>query len=87
MLVVSTKLSEWLGLYTINWILRNAMTVGVSTFNCFQPELRRALEQLGRGRFFSSPLLGLAEEEMNKVIDLLPVLPRSYPMQIGALIV
>ena len=28
-LVISTKLSERLELYTINWILRNAMTVGV----------------------------------------------------------
>nr|WP_296969939.1 diadenylate cyclase CdaA [Tepidanaerobacter sp. EBM-38] len=69
-LVVSTKLSEWLGLYTINWILRNAMTVGViALLVVFQPELRRALEQLGRGRFFSTPLLGLGEAEMNKVID------------------
>lgn len=69
-LVVSTKLSEWLGLYTINWILKNAMTVGViALLIVFQPELRRALEQLGRGRFFSTPLLGLGEEELNRLID------------------
>ena len=66
-LLISTKLSEWLGLYTINWILRNTMTVGViALLVVFQPELRRALEQLGRGKFFSSSLLGLAEEELNK---------------------
>lgn len=69
-LVVSTKLSEWLGLYTINWILRNAMTVGViALLIVFQPELRRVLEQLGRGKFFSTPLLGLGEKELNKIID------------------
>lgn len=69
-LVVSTKLSEWLGLYTINWILRNAMTVGViALLVVFQPELRRALEQLGRGKFFSSPLLGLRDEEVDKVME------------------
>ncbi len=69
-LVISTKLSEWLGLYTINWILRNAMTVGViALLIVFQPELRRALEQIGRGRFFSAPLFGLGEEEMNRIID------------------
>ena len=28
-LIISTKASEWLGLYTINWLLRNTMTVGV----------------------------------------------------------
>lgn len=56
-LLISTKLSEWLGLYTINWILRNTMTVGViALLVVFQPELRRALEQLGRGKFFSSSL-------------------------------
>lgn len=69
-LVVSTKLSEWFGLYTINWILKNAMTVGViALLIVFQPELRRALEQLGRGRFFSTPILGLGEEELNLLID------------------
>lgn len=69
-LIVSTKLSEWFGLYTINWILRNAMTVGViALLIVFQPELRRALEQLGRGRFFSTPTLGLEEEELNLLID------------------
>lgn len=69
-LVVSTKLSEWLGLYTINWLLRNAMTVGViALLVVFQPELRRALEQLGRGRFFSSPLLGMGDEEVDRVIE------------------
>ena len=57
-LVISTKLSEWLGLYTVNWILRNAMTFGAVAL-LVQPELRRALEQLGRGRFFSAPSLGL----------------------------
>ena len=35
----------------------------------FQPELRRGLEQLGRGRFFSTPLFGLGEEELNFIID------------------
>jgi diadenylate cyclase len=69
-LVVSTKASEWLGLYTINWLLRNAMTVGViALLIVFQPELRRGLEQLGRGRFFSTPLFGLGEEELNLIID------------------
>ena len=88
-LVASTKLSEWLGLYTINWILRNAMTVGViALLIVFQPELRRALEQLGRGRFFSSPILGLAEEELNKVIDhIANAAIELSKSQIGALII
>lgn len=88
-LVVSTKLSERLGLYTINWILRNAMTVGmIALLIVFQPELRRALEQLGRGRVFSTPLLGLGEEEMNRVIDYLAIACEELSRdKIGALIV
>jgi len=69
-LVVSTKVSEWLGLYTINWILRNTMTVGViALLIVFQPELRRGLEQLGRGRFFATPLLGLGDKELSRLLD------------------
>ncbi len=52
-LFVFTKLSEWLELYTINWLLKQVMTVGtLAILIVFQPELRRALEYIGRSRFF-----------------------------------
>jgi len=88
-LLVSTKVSEWLGLYTINWILQNTMTVGViALLVVFQPELRRALEQIGRGKFFSSSIFGLTEEEMNKVIDYIANAAEELSrQQIGALMV
>ena len=48
-LFVFAKLSGLLQLYTINWILENAMTVGVlAILIVFQPELRRGLEYIGR---------------------------------------
>lgn len=41
-------------LHTINWILRNLFTVGlVALVILFQPEIRRALIELGRTKFFS----------------------------------
>ncbi|MGB9840226.1 diadenylate cyclase CdaA [Thermovenabulum sp.] len=68
--IVFTKVSEWLGLYTINWILKNAMTVGaIALLVVFQPELRRALEQLGRSRFFSGTMFGWGEKEILRLID------------------
>ncbi|MDN5331095.1 MAG: diadenylate cyclase [Tepidanaerobacteraceae bacterium] len=87
--VVFTKLSEWLGLYTINWLLKNAMTVGViALLVVFQPELRRVLEQLGRSRFFSSSLFGLGEEELSFLIDNLAQAAEELSKnKIGALIV
>ncbi len=48
-LIVVTQLSGWLQLNTINYILLNAMQVGVlALIIVFQPELRRALEKVGR---------------------------------------
>ena len=50
-LLVIQQLSYWLQLNTIDYLLRNAMQVGiVAVVVVFQPELRRALEQLGRSR-------------------------------------
>jgi len=42
-------------LNTILWIITNTISVGIiAVIIVFQPELRRALEQLGRGNFVSS---------------------------------
>ena len=42
-------------LHTIWWILSNAVPVGaIGVLVIFQPELRRALEQIGRGKFLAA---------------------------------
>ncbi len=44
-----------LKLNTILWILSNTISVGIiAVIVVFQPELRKALEQLGKGKFFTS---------------------------------
>lgn len=51
-LVGATLLSNFFDLYTLHWLLSGVMTVGlVALVVIFQPELRRALEHLGRSRF------------------------------------
>ena len=51
-LVLGLMVSDWLGFRAINWILDRTLTVGIIAIPIvFQPELRRALEKLGRGRF------------------------------------
>ena len=53
MLLVIMLISKWLNLYVINWILEKFMTVVMIALPVvFQPELRRALEQIGRGKLF-----------------------------------
>ena len=52
---VVTVVSKVLDLHVINWMLQQGMTVILVALPVvFQPELRRALEQIGRGRFFRS---------------------------------
>lgn len=42
--------SRWLGLYTLQWLLSYVgLVVPIALLILFQPELRRMLEQLGRG--------------------------------------
>lgn len=68
-LLVATALSSLLNLYTLNWLLRQAMTALVVALPVvFQPELRRALEKLGRGKFLTHPTHAPGEVDRNKVI-------------------
>lgn len=90
-LIVITKLSEWLQLRTVNYILRNAMTVGViALLIVFQPELRRGLESLGRSGFLGKNFFFFNEEDkdisdiLGEICDAVQFLSRS---KIGALIV
>src|SRR6185437_124016 len=54
MLVGTWAVSTWFNLYTLKWLMNQMFTFGVVTvLIIFQPELRRALEQLGRGSLFS----------------------------------
>lgn len=69
-LVLSFFLSEWLNLYALNWLLKGAMTLGViALVVVFQPELRRALEYVGRSKIMKAPFGQLDKEKAKKVTD------------------
>lgn len=63
-------------LHTVLWIISNAITLGaIAVLVLFQPELRRALEQIGRGNFLGSILSteevnrqGLSEETVDAIV-------------------
>ena len=68
-LLVLTALASFFNLNTANWLLRQAMTALVVALPVvFQPELRRALEKLGRGRFLTTTTSTHGEMEPSKVI-------------------
>ncbi len=88
-LFVATKISEWLELFTVYWILEKTMTVGVlAILIVFQPELRRGLEYIGRSRFFTKSFIEIEGENINKTVDEIVDAVASLSRQkIGALIV
>lgn len=54
-IIVIALIANIFELHTVWWILSNAVPVGaIGVLVIFQPELRRALEQLGRGEFLAS---------------------------------
>jgi len=68
-LLAATALTSIFNLYTINWLLKQAMTALVVALPVvFQPELRRALEKLGRGGFIAHTLPAQREMDRDKVI-------------------
>ncbi len=88
-LLVLTKLSEWMKLYTINFILNNAMTVGtLALLIVFQPELRRGLEYIGTSKYFSKSLMEIRGESLSQVVEEIVEATSSLSRQkIGALMV
>ena len=88
-LLLVAFLSTQLHLNTINWLLRNVMTMVVVALPIvFQPELRRALEQIGRGRFFGQNTFKLEGHVVSRIItDLTEAVVHMSNNKIGALIV
>jgi len=69
-LIIAFFISDLLQLTTINWFLSHiqvAILVGLAVV--FQPELRRALEKLGRGKIFSGSTTYLGVEDRSKLIN------------------
>lgn len=80
--------SRWLGLYTITFILDSIQTmVLVAIPVVFQPELRRALEQLGRGRFFRPAVFFQEEEGERALAEIVRAVDDLSRRRIGALLV
>ncbi|MCT4632775.1 MAG: diadenylate cyclase CdaA [Firmicutes bacterium] len=88
-LVLISKLSEWAKLYMLNYLLKNTLTLGVvALLIVFQPELRRALEYIGRSKLLKKSIVEILDEERLQNIDEIVNAVASLSRQkIGALIV
>jgi diadenylate cyclase len=87
-LVIASTLSERFQLYTMSWLLEKIWTaLFVALPVVFQPELRRALEQLGRSGIFGRSLFNVDEDNRRAVREIVRATQVLSRRKVGALIV
>lgn len=87
-LVGTWAISTWFNLYTLKWLMNQMFTFGVvSVLIIFQPELRRALEQLGRGKLFSRTYSMERDAVSEQVDGVIKAVQYMASRKIGALVV
>lgn len=90
-LVFATQVSQFVGLHTLNYLLSSAMQLGmIAVIVVFQPELRQALERVGRTSFGKWLGLEKKNEDIEKQKIIAEVKDSCASMsksRIGALIV
>ena len=83
-----TVVANYLNLHVISWLLQKAVTLlFVALPIVFQPELRRALEHLGQGRFLGSGGLLDDEEAQSTIREIRSAVKILSANKIGALLV
>ena len=69
-LVITFLLSDILHLYTLNWLLKGTMTMGViALVVVFQPELRRGLEYVGRSKLSKNTFGQVDKTKAKEITD------------------
>lgn len=85
---IAALVSDVLQLVTISWLLNSLLSVGIIlAVVLFQPELRRALEHLGRGRLFKKNSFLNTEETEVLLTHLANTASALSQNKIGALMV
>jgi diadenylate cyclase len=81
--------SDLFNLTTLNWLLRQIVPLApVALVILFYPELRYALEELGRVQFWRNRLAFLPREDLNRVVnEIVQVSSELSARHVGALIV
>ncbi len=89
LVVIITQLSGVFQLFTLSWILNSTLQVGfIALVILFQPELRRALEYIGRKSVFSLSTSDRDSDSAQKIMKEITTAVSSLSRQrIGALII
>lgn len=88
-IVLLTIICGWLNLHVISWILQKSSEwLLIALPILFQPELRRALEHLGQGKFLSHGVSVLDKKEADAIVDeLVKTAKKLSQTRTGALMV
>ena len=87
---IAALVTDLLGLVTISWLLSSLLSVGfILAVVLFQPELRRALEHIGRGNLFSKEFFGsiISNGSEETVQEMHQAITELAKRRVGALIV
>jgi diadenylate cyclase len=85
LLIILSFVAQWLNLNAVNWILSSLKTVWVIAFVIlFQPELRKALTQLGQNRILG---IFLKVEESGTISEIVKACHQLTQKGLGAIIV
>lgn len=88
LLILASWVSDLLGLTALNWVLMSVLNNGaVVLVILFQPELRKALEQIGRGALLESTHRDDEAENRRIVEEITQCLLNLSRRRVGALIV
>lgn len=86
--VFAWVISIWLQLSTLQWMVNQMFTFGLlAIIIIFQPELRRALEQLGRGKLFNRSTNDESNDVNRRISEVIKAVNYLSKRKIGALIV
>jgi len=84
-LFVVLLFSEYMGLYTIDWIIQSLWAqIVLALIILFQPEIRKTLAQMGEARFFST---FSSAEELRSIEEIVKASVALANRKMGALIV
>ena len=88
LLLVATFVSDLLGLTALNWLLMSVVNNGaVVLVILFQPELRKALEQIGRGAMRENSRSADSEDRDRVIDEIIQCMTDLSRRRVGALIV
>lgn len=86
-IVIARVVTDFFGLNTLDWLLDRVIEYGfLAIIIIFQPEIRRALEQIGRGKLFSRSSMQVEEEQGRLITAMTKSISYMAKRRIGALI-